>query len=141
LLHNRTGLQLVLSQPFMAQHPPPPPAISIQPNSFSLRTHCIIKGWDSSVSIVSGYRLVDRARSPAEAMAFPSSLCVQTSFEARPASHTMGTGDRFPGGKARPGRDADHSPHLVTRSRMRSYLSSTPCSPHGGIRTAVLCFH
>jgi hypothetical protein len=24
--------------------------------------------------------------------------------------HTMGTGGSFPGGKARPGRDADHSP-------------------------------
>jgi hypothetical protein len=28
----------------------------------------------------------------------------------------MGTGGPFPGGKARPGRDADHSPHLVPRS-------------------------
>jgi hypothetical protein len=30
-----------------------------------------------------------------------------------PASYPMGTGGPFPGGKARPGRDADHSPHLV----------------------------
>jgi hypothetical protein len=29
---------------------------------------------------------------------------------ARPASCPMGTGGSFPGGKARPGRDADHSP-------------------------------
>jgi hypothetical protein len=36
---------------------------------------------------------------------FPSSLCVQTSSEARPASYPMGTG-----GKAQPGRDGDHSP-------------------------------
>jgi hypothetical protein len=28
----------------------------------------------------------------------------------------MGTGGPFPGGKARPGRDADHSPPLVPRS-------------------------
>jgi len=28
----------------------------------------------------------------------------------------MGIGGPFPGGKARPGRDADHSPHLVPRS-------------------------
>jgi hypothetical protein len=27
-----------------------------------------------------------------------------------------GTWGPFPGGKARPGRDADHSPHLVPRS-------------------------
>jgi hypothetical protein len=37
------------------------------------------------------------------------------------------SGGPFPGGKARPERDADHSPHLVPSSRMsRSYISSTP---------------
>jgi hypothetical protein len=37
-----------------------------------------------------------------------------------------------PWGKARPGRDADHSPHLVPRSRMsRSYISSPPWRLHG----------
>jgi hypothetical protein len=30
--------------------------------------------------------------------------------EAHPASYPMGTGGPFPGGKAGPGRDADHSP-------------------------------
>jgi hypothetical protein len=35
---------------------------------------------------------------------------VQTSSEVHPASYPMGTGGRFPGGKARPGRDADHTP-------------------------------
>jgi hypothetical protein len=36
----------------------------------------------------------------------------------------------FPGGKALPGRDADHSPHLVLRSWMsRSYISSPPQAP------------
>jgi hypothetical protein len=67
----------------------------------------------SSVSIVSDYGLDDRAigfRSPAEAKDFSSILCVQTGSEAHPASCTMGTGGPFPGGKARPGRDADHSP-------------------------------
>jgi hypothetical protein len=43
-------------------------------------------------------------RSPAEEMVLSSSLCVHTSSEAHPASYPMGTG-----GKARPGRDADHS--------------------------------
>jgi hypothetical protein len=33
------------------------------------------------------------------------SLCAQTGYAAHPASCTMGTG-----AKARPGRDADHSP-------------------------------
>jgi hypothetical protein len=67
----------------------------------------------SSVSIVSGYGLDDRTievRSPAGAKDFSSSLCVQTGSEAHPASCTMGTGGSIPGGKVRPGRDADHSP-------------------------------
>jgi hypothetical protein len=41
---------------------------------------------------------------------FSSSLCVQTGSGAHPASCTMGTGGPFLGAKARPGRDADHSP-------------------------------
>jgi hypothetical protein len=67
----------------------------------------------SSVSIVSGYGLDDRAigvRSPEGANDFSSNLCVQTGSGAHPASCTMGTGGPFPGGKARPERDADHSP-------------------------------
>jgi hypothetical protein len=62
---------------------------------------------------VSGYELDDRAievRSPAEAKDFCSSLCVQTGSGAHPASCTMGAGGPFPGAKARPGRDGDHSP-------------------------------
>jgi hypothetical protein len=53
-------------------------------------------------------------QSPAEAKDFSSSLCVQTSSEAHPASCTMGTGDSFPGGKARPGRDSGQSPPQST---------------------------
>jgi hypothetical protein len=67
----------------------------------------------SSVSIVSDYGLDDRAigvRFLAEAKDFSSMLCVQTGPGAHPASCTMGTGGPFPGAKARPGRDADHSP-------------------------------
>jgi hypothetical protein len=83
-----------------------------------------------SVSIVSGYGRDDRAigvRSSAEVKDFSSILCVQTGSGAHPASCPMGTGGPFPRGKARPGRDADHSPHLVPRSIMsRSYTSSHP---------------
>jgi hypothetical protein len=44
----------------------------------------------------------------------------------------MGTGGPFFGGKARQGRDADHSPHLMPRSWMsRSYISSPPKRLHG----------
>jgi hypothetical protein len=53
---------------------------------------------DLCFQVVSDYRLDDRA------------ICVQTGSGAHPASCTMGTGGPFPGGKARPGRDADHSP-------------------------------
>jgi hypothetical protein len=68
-----------------------------------------------SGSIVSDYGLDDRAmrvRSPAGATDFSSNLCVQTGSGAHPTSCTMGmgTGVPFPGGKARPGRDADYSP-------------------------------
>jgi hypothetical protein len=86
----------------------------------------------SSVSIVSSYRLDDRAievRSPAEAKDFSSNFCVQTGSGAHPASCTMGTGGPFPGAKAWPRRDADHSPHLVPRMN-RSYTSS----PHKRLR-------
>jgi hypothetical protein len=70
----------------------------------------------SSISVVSGYGLDDRVnqmievRSPARAKDISCSLCVQTGSGAHPASCRMGTGGPFPGAKARPGRDADHSP-------------------------------
>jgi hypothetical protein len=44
-------------------------------------------------------------QSPTGAEDFSSSPCVQTGSGVQPASYAMGTG-----GKARPGRDADHSP-------------------------------
>jgi hypothetical protein len=85
--------------------------------------------------MVSDYGLEDWAigiRSPVEAKDFSCSLCVQTGSGAHPASCTMGTEGPFPGGKARPVRDADHSPHLVLMSRMSSsYNSSPPKCPHG----------
>jgi hypothetical protein len=76
---------------------------------------CIIllrTGWFSNRrSIVADYGLDDRAidvRFPARDIS--SILCVQTGSGAHPASSPLGTGGPFPGGKARPGRDADHSP-------------------------------
>jgi hypothetical protein len=43
-----------------------------------------------------------------------------------------GIKSRFTGSKARPGRDARHSPHLVPRPIMsRSYISSTLKRLHG----------
>jgi hypothetical protein len=62
---------------------------------------------------VSDYGLDDQAievRSPTGAEDFFSSPCVQSGSGAHPASYPRGTGGSFPGGKVRPGRDADHSP-------------------------------
>jgi hypothetical protein len=67
----------------------------------------------SSGSIVCDYGLDDRAfevRSPTGAEDFSSSPCVQTGSGTHPASYPVGTVGPFPGGKARPGRDANHSP-------------------------------
>jgi hypothetical protein len=72
----------------------------------------------SSVSIVSGYGLKDRAievRSPAGAKDFSSSLCVKTCSGAHPASCTMGTGGPFPGVKRNRGVTLITHPHLVPR--------------------------
>jgi hypothetical protein len=82
---------------------------NINPPSYALK----LGSWGSSVCIQSDYRLGDWAtavRFPAEAKDFSTSLCVQTSSGSHPATYPMGIGGRFPGGKARPGRDADHSP-------------------------------
>jgi hypothetical protein len=99
----------------------------------------------SSVSIVSDYGLDDRAievRSPTEAKDFSSSPCVQTGSEVHPGSYPMGTGGPFSGGKARPGRDADHSPHLVPRLSMSgSYTSSPSCASMACSGTALLYFY
>jgi hypothetical protein len=59
----------------------------------------------SPVSTVSDYGLDGRGSILDTGRGFSSSLCVQTGCGAHPASYTMGTR-----GKARPGRDADHSP-------------------------------
>jgi hypothetical protein len=67
----------------------------------------------SSVSIVSGYGLDERAievRSPAEAKRIFPLACVQTGSGVHPAFCPRYNGSSFPGGVARPGRDSDHSP-------------------------------
>jgi hypothetical protein len=80
----------------------------------------------SSVCIVSDYGLDDRAigiRSPAGAKDF------SLTSVSRPALRTTQPPVQWvptvlSRGKARPGRDADHSPHLMPRSRLsRSYTS------------------
>jgi hypothetical protein len=88
----------------------------------------------SSVSIVSDYEMDDPVvgvRSPADAKGFSCSPCVQTSSKAHPASCPMGTAGPFPGGKARSGRDADHSPPPSTgvKNEHELYVLSTQALP------------
>jgi hypothetical protein len=67
----------------------------------------------SSVSIVSGYGLDDRAievRSPAEARDFSSNLLCPARLWGPPSLLYNGYRGPFPGGKAQPGRNADNSP-------------------------------
>jgi hypothetical protein len=59
---------------------------------------------------VSDYGLDNGGSIPGRGRGFFSSPCVHTGSGAHPASYLMGTGVFAPGGKARPGRDADHSP-------------------------------
>jgi hypothetical protein len=53
---------------------------------------------------------------------FSCSLCVYTGSEAYPAFCTMGTGLPFPGAKAWPGRDADHSPQSIAKDENEEEL-------------------
>jgi hypothetical protein len=82
---------------------------SLVPGSHFVKYLRVIRG--SSGSIVSDYGVDDRAigvRSQAED--FSSIICVQTGSGAHPPSScSVGTGGPFPGGKARPGRDTNHS--------------------------------
>jgi hypothetical protein len=100
--------------------------------SSSVSIQCLATGWTTERS-----RFDPRQKRKD----FSCSLCVQDGSVAHPASCTMGTGGPFPGGKMRPGRDADHSPHLVSRSWMsRSYTSSPPsaCMAYSGTALLVI---
>jgi len=83
--------------------------------------------WNSSVSTVSDYRLHDRSSIPGTGNRLLSSLCVQTSSEAHPASYPTDTG-----GKERPKRDADHSPPSSAEVKNKQELCQLfPRSLHG----------
>jgi hypothetical protein len=68
----------------------------------------LIAATEVVVSLTTGW--TTGVRYPTGAEDFSSSLCVQTGSGAHPASCTMNTEGPFPGGKAQPGRDADHTP-------------------------------
>jgi hypothetical protein len=81
-------------------------------------------------------------RFPTGAEDFSSSLCVQTGSGAHPHSCTMGTGSPFPGGKARPGRDADHAPQSCAevKNEQELYLLS-PHVPPWRVAGSLYLYH
>jgi hypothetical protein len=83
------------------------------------------RSWGSSVSIVSDYRL-DWGSIPQQRQRNFPLVSVQISYEAHPASYPKGTGSSFPGGKARPGRDADHSLPSSAKVKNEKVLYSSP---------------
>jgi hypothetical protein len=93
----------------------------------------LLFSWGRSVSIGPTTDWTTGARSWAEATDFSPSLCLE---KAHPAS-LQWVPKVVSRGKARPERDADHSPHLVSRSRMRSYIASPPSRLHSGSGTAL----
>jgi hypothetical protein len=98
-------------------------------NNYFKTTWASKSGPGSSVGIVSGYGLGDRAievRSLAKMKDFSSNLCVQTGFGTHPASCTMGTGGRSPGLKRCRGVTLATHPHLVPRSWMMGRYTSSP---------------
>jgi hypothetical protein len=69
--------------------------------------------------MVSGYGMDNRAiqiRSQGICKRFFLQPLCPNRLWGPPSLLTKGTGDPFRGVKARPGRDADHSPHLVLKS-------------------------
>jgi hypothetical protein len=73
---------------------------------------------------------------------FSSSPCIQTGSGAHPASYPMGTGGPFPGGKARPGRDANHSPPCSAEVKFEKelYLLSPHAPPWCVVGSLYLFF-
>jgi hypothetical protein len=96
------------------------------------------RNWGSSVVTVSDYRLDDWGSIPVGAMYFSSSpLCPDRS---PPSLLSNGYRGPFPGGKARPEPDADHSPHLMPRSRMsRSCTSALSLPGCSGAAFLAMC--
>jgi hypothetical protein len=92
--------------------------------------HCLTTEWTTGI------------RSPAEAKNFSSSFCVQTSSEAHPASYPMSTEGPCSEGKARPRRDADHSPPSSAEVENEKELyPSPPWRLYGGRGTDLLYFY
>jgi hypothetical protein len=88
--------------------------------------------------MLSGYKLAGFLPRQGQMIFLPSSD-VQTGSGGHSASYPLGTGGPFPGGKARPGRDADHSPDLVERSRTSGRKSALP--PRAALACSEMALH
>jgi hypothetical protein len=100
------------------------------------------RSWGSSVSMVCGYRLDHLGSISGRGKGFFSSLCVETIFEAHPATYALGTGDPYPGLKG--DRDVRLTTHPLPgpRSRMsRRNASYPPWRLNGGSGTALDYFY
>jgi hypothetical protein len=74
----------------------------------------LIRSWGSSVSIVF---LDDWGLIPGTGKVYFPQVSVSRPAEAHLASYPMGTRCPFPGCKALPGRDADHSPPFSAQAK------------------------
>jgi hypothetical protein len=86
-------------------------------SAYNLVAFCTCYEPGSSVSVVSGYGLDNRAnevRSPVKAREFFLQRLCPDRFWGPPSLLYNGYRGFFPGGKARPGRDADHTPPSTT---------------------------
>jgi hypothetical protein len=104
----RTNVVSIFFTRYFRPYPTPPPRCT---EDWFWNTICVcvcVYVWHQMTSNCT--LIAIEVRSPTGAEYFSSSLCVQTGSGAHPASYSMGTGGSFPRGKARPGRDADHSP-------------------------------
>jgi hypothetical protein len=121
-------------QRFQSEHP----TRKYDPCSFRI-LRAWQRDWGSSVVTVSDYRLDDWGSIPVGAKDFSSSPLCPDRLWSPPSLLSNGYRGPFPGGKARPEPDADHSPHLMPRSRMsRSCTSALSCRLPGCSGAAYL---
>jgi hypothetical protein len=86
---------------------------------------------------VAGYGLGDRGSIPDKGREFFR----PAGSGAHPAACTVGTGGSFPGGKARPGRDAGHSPTPTTEVKKQTGYTTPPPPPNEQPSIVNFIFH
>jgi hypothetical protein len=95
----------------------------------SLHTYYSCTCWGISVSTVSDYRLDDQGSIPGTGKGFFLYPLCPDQLWGPPSLLSNGYWGTFPEVKAPPWHDTDHSPHLVSRSKMsRSYIPLLPPS-------------